>query len=1064
MNLQTQRASWQRDEGRLMGPISNSGGPCGAATGLSLPGSWVQCASRVWRTCLSKIWFRIAETGPTAKVAGTWIAVLAGLAATAPRVSAASNPEEERASFKVLDGFEVNLFASELEGATKPIQLRFDADGRLWLVGSTVYPQVRPGEEPDDKVTVLEDRDGDGRCDHHRVFAGGLAIPTGLEVGDGGVYVGAGTELLHLGDTDGDGKADQRRVVLRGFGTGDTHQTINSFTWGPSGELMMSQGLHALSRVETPWGVTELRQSGLFRLWPRRLQLEAFWSGAMGAHNPFGTVFDRWAQPFVFAGNGHGIYHLTPAMIATDHFLLQAALWNQGRKFGGADVVENSHWPVEFQGEVVSGGYLQNSVERFRLADAGSSFRAERLPPLIESTNTSFRIVDVRFGPDGALYLCDWCNPVIGHYQTSLRHPDRDKTRGRIWRVTARGRPLVPRQSWTTKPVPVVVEGLRSAERWDRQMAKRVLIDRLRDWVIPELDQWLGGTESAESAESRWNQVEDPWLMEIAGVYAGHEVVRPDFVARFSRSKLVPVRAYAARLIGHWADRLPSPLPMLSVLVGDPEPRVRLEAVVACAYVKDPRSVEVAAIVADAPMDDALRYAFQQTVHATKAYWREANAKGDLRFEGRAHRLEAFASADRSGETAAAAVSRLRRIGEVALDFETIGRLASLVMDTGNPEELAVLLDRKTFTVGTRYDSDLHARILNALARRSRERSVRPTGDLDSILRGLAKGETATTLTPAVARLAGVWTLVGLRDEVANWARDIATSMTQRQAAVEGLGYYGAIEDRDLLASIAGAAMPSGLRREAIRGLARLGDDRAAGLAASLWSQDGEDGQATEVVDSFLHRRDGATRLAEALRRTVPSARVAEAVLAHMASIGRRDAALAEVLQTAVSVKPAVVLGLDIIPELAAEVRRQGDAAKGKDIFERAGLGCVACHAVNGGAGKLGPDLGALGTSQNVEFIIGAILEPNREVKEGFTAHEFEMKDGEVYQGYLRNETATEIAFLDQSTKEERRVARNLVASMRQIGSLMPDGLEAGSSREEFRDLVAYLSRLGRRD
>jgi hypothetical protein len=276
-----------------------------------------------------------------------------------------------------------------------------------------------------------------------------------------------------------------------GFGAGDTHQTINSFTWGPSGELLLSQGLHAVSRIETPWGVEELRQAGVWRFWPRRLRLDAFWNGAMGAHNPFGNVFDRWGQPFVFAGNGHGVYYLTPAMIRTDHFLEQKSLWNQGRKFGGGDFAENSHWPEANRHEVITGGYLQNTVERFRITDDGAGFKAERLAPLIESTNTAFRIVDARFGPDGALYLCDWYNPVIGHYQASFRHPDRDKAHGRIWRVTAKGRPLVTWQKLGSLPTSQLLERLKSPERWNRQLAKRVLADRPTAEVTGALAAWL---------------------------------------------------------------------------------------------------------------------------------------------------------------------------------------------------------------------------------------------------------------------------------------------------------------------------------------------------------------------------------------------------------------------------------------------------------------------------------------------------------------------------------------------------------------------------------------------
>ncbi len=185
----------------------------------------------------------------------------------------ADDPAAELASFQVADGFEVKLFASEKNGVVKPIQMRFDAQGRLWVIGSTVYPQLEPGQTPNDKVLILEDTNRDGVCDKTTVFADGLMIPTGIEPGGGGAYIGHGTELLFLKDTDGDGKADERRVFMRGFGTGDNHQNINSFAWGPGGELWMSQGLHIHSAVETPWGLVRLDQAGLWRFPPRCQEL-----------------------------------------------------------------------------------------------------------------------------------------------------------------------------------------------------------------------------------------------------------------------------------------------------------------------------------------------------------------------------------------------------------------------------------------------------------------------------------------------------------------------------------------------------------------------------------------------------------------------------------------------------------------------------------------------------------------------------------------------------------------------------------------------------------------------
>src|SRR5262249_22780195 len=151
---------------------------------------------------------------------------------------------------------------------------------------STTYPQIKPGEEPNDKVLILEDTKAGGYADKVTVFADGLMIPTGLEIApppsslelpaSAACYVGEGPKLWLLKDTDGDGVADRREVVLRGFGTGDNHQNINSFRWSPGGELMFSQGLHAHARVETPYGIVGLDEAGLWRYRPSEQRLDAF--------------------------------------------------------------------------------------------------------------------------------------------------------------------------------------------------------------------------------------------------------------------------------------------------------------------------------------------------------------------------------------------------------------------------------------------------------------------------------------------------------------------------------------------------------------------------------------------------------------------------------------------------------------------------------------------------------------------------------------------------------------------------------------------------------------------
>src|SRR5262249_52228297 len=219
------------------------------------------------------------------------------------------DPELERKSFQVADGFEVNLFAADPLLA-KPLQMAFDAAGRLWVASSEVYPQIKPGQQANDKIIVLEDTKGVGKADKVTVFADGLLIPTGIEPGDGGVYVANSTDLLHLWASKPGGKADRTRVVLSGFGTEDTHHMLHTLRWGPDGMLYMNQSIYIHSHIETPHGPRRLGGGGIWQFRPETMRLEVF---ARGWINPWGHLFDRWDQSFATDGaGGEGINYVLP--------------------------------------------------------------------------------------------------------------------------------------------------------------------------------------------------------------------------------------------------------------------------------------------------------------------------------------------------------------------------------------------------------------------------------------------------------------------------------------------------------------------------------------------------------------------------------------------------------------------------------------------------------------------------------------------------------------------------------------------------------------------------------
>ena len=363
----------------------------------------------------------------------------------------------------------------------KPLQINFDPAGRLWIASSEVYPQITPGAVADDKVLIVEDRDHDGRADTTTVFARGLLIPTGIEPGDGGAYVANSTELLHFKDTDGDGKADATRVVLSGFGTEDTHHILHTLRWGYDGMLYFNQSIYIHSHIETPHGVRRLGGGGIWQFRPETMELEVFIRGLV---NPWGHHFDRWGQSFATDGaGGEGINYCLPGayyFTAPDAVRILKGLNPGSPKYCGLEVVSGRHLPESWRGSLLTNDFRGNRVCRFVLADDGAGFAAREQAELIKSKHVAFRPIDIKMGPDGAIYIADWYNPIIQHGEVDFRDPRRDHTRGRIWRVTAKGRPLVQRPQLVGATVDALLDQLKAPEDWTRQQAKRVLKERGR--------------------------------------------------------------------------------------------------------------------------------------------------------------------------------------------------------------------------------------------------------------------------------------------------------------------------------------------------------------------------------------------------------------------------------------------------------------------------------------------------------------------------------------------------------------------------------------------------------
>ncbi|MFM1768077.1 MAG: hypothetical protein RJA22_606 [Verrucomicrobiota bacterium] len=1002
--------------------------------------------SRVLRADLLK-WVRVAACAAAAAVP----CVAHGAPATG------TDPAAELASFKLAPGFQANLFASEADGVVKPIQSRFDARGRLWVIGSTVYPQLEPGQVPDDKVWILEDTDGDGRADRTTVFAGGLFIPTGLEIGDGGCYVGNSTELLHLRDTDGDGRADERRVVLRGFGTGDNHQNINSFQWSPGGELWFSQGLHAHSRVETPWGVETLDHAGIWRWRPRRLELTPFFGGELPPHNPWGFVFDDWHRMLLLAGNGHGIHDPLPILMRGHRLTPLDQVWKdyRGRKLCGGDLVGNAHFPDDWQGVLVAGGFINNAIYALRVAEVGAGLAVTDREPLLTSTHNSFRPVDVKFGPDGALYVTDWFNPIIGHYQASFRHPDRDKRHGRIWRITAKDRPLVRQPELAGASIDRLLEHLKATDRFTRLQARRQLAERETPAVTRAVRAWLARLDAGDERRVHHE-------LEALGVLESHEAVEPSLLRRLLEAGDARARAAAVGAVGRWQDRLPDPLGLLRRTAADPHPRVRLATVVAAAAVPRPESVAVALSVTDHPVDQWIDYALRQAVFVLKPHWLAGFRRGDLDLGAPAApaRLEFLVKADGSPDT----LQALRQL-TASPDLPGARREAflSLLAAVGDTNDLARLLDPATFSRGPAYDAAGHARVLAALENAARVRATRPAGPLGAALQRLLAPAGPREVRLSALRLAGLWRVRDLGETARALTLAPAVDDEVRKA---GAVAWAAIEGTNAVAALGALGEPGRPRADqvaAVLGLAALDPTAAAPVAARLLAADAEGTTVPVLLPALATRRGGAAALAAALRMTAPAPDAARLALRWLQGTGWEDAGLAAVLASAAGLGGEPLRATPaVVAELVAEVRASGDARRGEAVFRRPDLSCLACHAVGGRGGQSGPPLDSVGAGQPLDFIIGAVLEPNREVKESYEAIEVTTRDGEVHTGYRVRADNRELVLRDGASAREVRLRRDQIVAERVRGSIMPAGLVDHLTRAERRDLFRYLSELGR--
>ena len=986
-----------------------------------------------------------------ARACSDWILAMA--LAAGPHSQASSRPVNPPS---VHPGMAVALWASE-PAVQDPVAIAWDHLGRAFVAECRDYPYgVGPGGRTGSTVRLLEDRDGDGQAERSMVFADGLSYVTSVLPWRDGLLVAAPPDILWLRDANQDGVADQREVVLTGFRRGVSDSLVNGLRFGLDGRVHGANGGNGgrLSSPKRPGFVLDLADDD-FAFDPETGVVERTGSSGGG----FGLVMDDWGRFFTTYNIDHvqhrflsrsdvegraGFPSVPTTTSISDHgemariFPISEAVTRpnhpeQSGHFsaaGGMGRVASLRWPAAFHDAVFVCDVVGNLVHRDVLRRQGAGFVASRAPDearseFIASKDPSFRPVGLEMGPDGALYLLDMQRDVI-------EHPDyipakvREKLdvragadRGRIWRA------LPQPGTWDARPAPKRGERtpaewvplLGHPDQWWRLTAQRRILEAKATNVVPLLRTMLGST--SDEASHALGRLHALWTL------AGLSELAPNDLAVALADASPGVRENALQLVRLGSAAHGSMAGTVRLLAADDDARVRQRALLAlgpspgdesatyvAAYLRDAGDPWVRrAILAAAPASARVRVAQAMLADAGEAGrpgWGEAVAE-----------LAQSVAAD-AGVSGAEVVALLRGLGPGLgreLRRAWLGGWLEGLKRSGRKDAWTVELKEHWSVLGAKAEDD------------------------------------EWSLMARVGRLSGLETIPGSEGRVAAArarALDAGLAPVRRAAAVRVL--EGDAGSRDALLGLMDGVHPAAVQ-EAALGALRDGKDEGLGRAlVERWPRLGP-GVRPPVLNLLLSRRTFHEPLVAALE--AGRLKVGELNL----DLEQRRRLLrdgpADVRKRAAKFvsDEEYANRKSVVTDWLTRLPATGDAGRGRAVFEAT---CATCHRCADVGHKVGPDLSGV-AHRSVEDLLGNILDPNMALNPGFVAYQAETRGGETHAGLLSGDAPESITLLQAAGQTVVIPRRDLVRLASTGASLMPEGLEAGRTPQEMRDLIAFL-------
>jgi putative membrane-bound dehydrogenase-like protein len=982
------------------------------------------------------------------------------------------SPQETVNRFKVAEGFEVTLAAAE-PAMTNPIAFTFDERGRLWIVECFEYPKRTPrGKAPRDRIKVLESTKQDGVFDKVTIFAEGKDFPvpeerqraglgafdlaSGIEVGYGGVFLGAPPYLWHLKDTTGDGKADSFEVLLKGFGSQDTHETLNTFNWGPDGRLYGLHGVFTQSEVD---GVR--LNAAVWRYDYPRKKFEVY---AEGTSNPWGMDWSPEGECFLVCCVIPHMFHIIPGGIyirqagqsynqhaygllpqICDHTFHKKSGWAHA----GLLYLTGDHIPAAYRDSLIFGSIHGCSLKRNTLKRNGSTFIASEADDFLVSGDKNFRPINLRWGPDGAIYCIDWHDQNPCHQAA----PDSwDYERGRVYRIAPKGLKQTKWLDFAKLSEAELVRlandanpyNARTASRWLQQQRQQQQLQQQQQERPTKLQSEPNPGEAARSRQAPSLPPADGLLS--AKLIGGSSLRTAEEVEQLCRAS---ARAFAPKQPAASSPATAEKVALLRAIA----------------------TVELAALPTEAAT--AAKRELGQVLQA--------------------------AAVDPSPVVRRELASTLSRLGN---DYDCLSVLKTLVgnkqdaTDPVIPFMIWLALEPHVAQQGNAVLDWLAANatdnplITQHLVAKTVRRLV-ATGkasDLEAVVRFAAEADPVAVRRQALAGLtAGLqnrqldppaaWKqargklLADPDAEVRNLAQRLAVnfrdSETLRRAVATLTDNARALPDRlgaarDLalakpaeafapLLEVVQSAADDPLRIEALRALAGYDRPELAKALLLAWEKL-PPSLRTETVNALAGRKDWARELlnavaAKKLDRRELSDNTIERIRAF------RDAELNKLIETAwgrVRETPAELN--QVINKMRDELyAAPGSFARGRKVFEN---NCAKCHQFDGIGHNVGPALD--GAGRDIEYLLANIIDPNRVIGAPYFMQTVVLKSGRVETGLLAGSDDTSMTLKGENGVLKVIAKKDVDEHFVQEKSLMPEGLAYNMTVQDFRDLVRY--------